>query len=286
VHFLTKVFVFIATILSIGLSALVIAYATNVDRVAQDYTNELSRRQAAEAVAATASAQFTNEKQRLNEQLQSVQNQMSSMQGELSDLQGERTQLQVDRDRAVADRALTDAKIGELSELARTQAQLLDNYRTEVNTLRKNELTYRQRSLEMEDRLSDLQSQRDVLDQNYRALQEELAAIKSDARQVAAGVTSGTGGGDRPWTYAGPIITGRIESVQMDGGAKKTLAKLSVGTNDRVQKNMLMKVIRDNNFVANVVVTQTDLSFSVGVVDTLGQPVEVRAGDVVVSRLQ
>lgn len=285
-HFLTKVFVLIATVLSIALSALAIAYATNVDRVRQDYTNELARSQAAQTALSTSKSQFDTEKTRLNSQLQSIQNQMSSMQGEVTSLQAERTQLQVERDRAIADRALTDAKIGELSELARTQAQLLDNYRTEVNTLRKNELTYRQRTLEMEDRLSDLQSQRDVLDQNYRALQEELAAIKRDATQVAAGATSGASAGDRPWTYAGPIIYGRVESVQLDTGAKKTLAKLSVGSNDRVQKNMLMKVIRDNNFVANVVVTQTDLSFSVGVVDTLGQPVEVRAGDVVVSRLQ
>ncbi len=51
-HVLTKVLVVFAAILSVALSALVIAYAVNTDRIAADYGNMLRARQ----VAAEASA--------------------------------------------------------------------------------------------------------------------------------------------------------------------------------------------------------------------------------------
>lgn len=284
-HFLTKVFVVVAAVLAILLSALSISVATNAKRIADDYNIERTRYAALEGSASTATAASKQEAIRLNAMVQQLQNQLSEQQGQISSLQAERSQLLVERDRAVSDRATTEAKIGELSELAKTQAQLITVYRDEATTLRRNELTFRQRSLEMEDRLSDIESQRDVLEQNYRALQEEIAQIRREASTATA--SAGASGGDnRPFTYAGPIISGRVESVQRDAASGKLLAKLSIGSNDRVAKNMQLRVIRGGEFIANVVVESTDLSFSIGAVDTLGRSVEVREGDSVVSRIQ
>lgn len=288
-HILTKVFVFIATMLGVLLAALTIVYAANVDRVRSDFAGERARYAALEAQASLASAQHKSEVVRLNDLVQGAQQQLSTLQSQISSLQAERSTLLVERDRAVSDRATTESKIGELGELAKTQATLLALYRDEVTSLRRNELTMRQRGLEMEDRLSDLESQRDVLEQNYRALQEELAQLRREggtgAVAAAAGAVSG-GESARPFTFAGPVISGRVTEVTIDPSTGRTLAKLSVGSNDRVARNMLMRVVRDNNFIANVVVESTDLSFSVGAVDTLGRSVTVQAGDVVVSRIQ
>jgi hypothetical protein len=284
VHFLTKVFVVVAAVLAILLSALTISVATNAKRISDDFNSERTKYAALEGAASSSTAQSKQESVRLNAMAQQLQNQLSELQGQISSLQAERSQLLVERDRAVSDRATTESKIGELGELAKTQAQLITVYRDEATTLRKNELTFRQRSLEMEDRLSDVESQRDVLEQNYRALQEEITQIRRDASTtVSAGATSGEA---RPFTFAGPIISGRVESVQRDPASGKTLAKLSIGSNDRVAKNMQLRVIRSGEFIANVVVETTDLSFSIGAVDTLGRKVEVREGDSVVSRIQ
>lgn len=285
-HFLTKVFVVIATVLSIALSALTIAYATNTDRIRRDYEQQRGKLGMVEASSATAAAQQAAAVTRLQGDIASLQNELSNTKGQLTDLQGQRSTLISERDKANAERATTQAKIDELAEVAKTQATLLTNYREEVEKLRGSELAFRQQRLELEDRISDLESQREVLDQNYRALQEELAAIKTEAQggRVAAAAFSSVSGGS--FTYAGPIIQGRVESVERDAASNKLMAKLNVGTNDRVAKNMRLYVIRDNNFVGNLVVTNADLSFSVGAFDSLGLANEVKAGDLIVSRVQ
>jgi len=284
VHILTKIFVVIATFLSIALSMLVIAYATNVDRVRADYADETARRVSAEASHAAASSQARSESVRLNDTIQQQQNELASIRAQLTQLQSERAQLQVAKNKAEAELAAQVAKINQQAEQVKTAMELQAKANEELSTLRASELTLRQRALESEQRINDLTSQSDVLTANYRALQEELAMIKRDAQGVAAGAVASTA--SRPFEYTGPVISGRIESVERDVASGKTLAKLSVGSNDRIAKNMILRVVRDGQFIANVVVEQTDLSFSIGAVDTLGRPTEVRAGDVIVSRVQ
>ncbi len=283
-HILTKIFVVIATFLSIALSMLVIAYATNVDRVRADYADETARRVSAEASHAAASSQARSESVRLNDTIQQQQNELASIRAQLTQLQSERAQLQVAKNKAEAELAAQVAKINQQAEQVKTAMELQAKANEELSTLRASELTLRQRALESEQRINDLTSQSDVLTANYRALQEELAMIKRDAQGVAAGAVASTA--SRPFEYTGPVISGRIESVERDVASGKTLAKLSVGSNDRIAKNMILRVVRDGQFIANVVVEQTDLSFSIGAVDTLGRPTEVRAGDVIVSRVQ
>jgi septal ring factor EnvC (AmiA/AmiB activator) len=284
---LTKAFVVVAALLSVALSGLVIAYAANMDKVRQALSDESAKRVAAEASLGAQATGLNAEKVRLSADIQQLQNDLTNLRGQITSLQQESAKLQVERDRALGEKLSTEGKISELSKLAQTQAELLQNHNTEVGKLRSSELAYKQRSLEMEDRISDLETQRDVLEQNYRALQEELAQIKRNGSGTPlVGLAGAAPANDRPFVYNGPLIMGRIETVQRDTATGKTMAKLSVGTNDRIAKNMELKIIRNNDFVAKVIVTDTDLSYSVGVIDTLNRNVEVQAGDIVVSRIQ
>jgi len=283
VHILTKAFMVIATLLSVALSALVIAYAANTDKIRQDYSEVKVELEATKAALSAGTSTQSQQIVRLEQQVGDLTSRLSDANSKVTALQDERATLQRDKAQAVADKTSAESKISEQTEVARTQATLLTNLGDEVRTLRKNELVYKQRQLEMEDRLNDLQAQRDVLDQNYRALQEELAQLKQGTTTTVAGGGAAT---NAPFQYSGPVIMGKVESVQRDPGTNRTLAKLSIGSNDRVAKNMLMRVVRNNQFIANVVVTQADLSYSIGAVDTLGKQVEVREGDTVVSRLQ
>lgn len=281
-HILTKAFMVIATLLSVALSALVIAYAANTDKIRQDYSDVKVELESTKAALSAGTSTQSQQIVRLEQQVGDLTSRLSDANSKVTALQDERATLQRDKAQAVADKTSAESKISEQTEVARTQATLLTNLGDEVRTLRKNELVYKQRQLEMEDRLNDLQAQRDVLDQNYRALQEELAQLKQGTTTTVAGGTAT----NTPFQYSGPVIMGKVESVQRDPGSNRTLAKLSIGSNDRVAKNMLMRVVRNNQFIANVVVTQADLSYSIGAVDTLGKQVEVREGDTVVSRLQ
>ena len=284
-HVLTKAFMVVAALLSIALSGLVIAYAANSDKIRQALSNESASVAALEAQVATQSTLMNQENVRLQATIQQLQNDFSALQGQITALQQEKAQLQIEKDRALADKLSAESKISELAELAKTQGTLVVNYREEVTKLRGAELKSKQQTLEMEERLSDLQTQNEVLNQNYRALQEELAQLRQSAQsgQVAG---AGTGASDKPYKYSGPLIMGRVESVERDAATSQLMAKLSVGSNDRVARNMELQIIRDKQFIAKIVVTELDLSYSIGVIDTLNRPVEVKAGDIVVSRIQ
>lgn len=284
-HVLTKVFVVIAAVLSVALSALVIAFAVNTDRIREDYQNVVSAKAAIEAQSAAASAISEQERSRLNSMIEQLSRDQATLKASLGNLENERNMLSAGKAKAETERDSITAKISELGETAKTQATLITSYRDEVTTLRKNELDYRQRALDMDNRLNDLESQREVLEQNFRALQEQLAEAKraATAAAPAAGIVSGTG--DQAFVYAGPRIQGRVEDMKVDASTGKTLVKLSVGTNDKVAKNMKMFLVRGDQFIANVVVTTPDMKWSVAEVTLVNKGAQVAAGDLVVSRI-
>jgi small-conductance mechanosensitive channel len=286
VHILTKIFVVIATFLSIALSMLVIAYATNVDRVRADYAQETARRVSAEASASSAGALRSSESARFNATVTAQQTELEQVRGQLATLQAERAELQVAKNQAEANLAASNARINQQAEQVKTAMELQSKANDELTTLRANELRYRTRALESEQTINDLTSANEVLNQNYRALQEELAILKRDVQGAAAGAVSSKGIASKPFEYTGALISGRVESVERDIASGKNLAKLSIGANDRVSKNMLLRVVRDNQFIGNIVIEQTDLSFSIGAFDSLNLGSDLRAGDLVVSRLQ
>jgi hypothetical protein len=283
VHVLTKVLVVFAAVLSVALSALVIAYAVNTDRIAADYGNMQRMKLAAEASLASQLAEANTTAARHLATIEQLNREAADRQSRITSLEGEAANLRADKSKAIAEKEQIGNSINDLRETAKTQAAIIQNYHDEVSTLRGNELSYRTRQAELDDRINDLESQRQVLEQNYRALQEQIAEAKRAQEQMLSGKTAG---GDQPYYYTGSPINGRVEAVQLDPSSKKVIAKISVGTNDRVAKNMKFLVVRGNDFIGNLVITEPDLKWSIGVVDTLGRPVEVKEGDTVTSRLQ
>ena len=284
-HVLTKVFVVIAAVLSVALSALVIAFAVNTDRIREDYQTVVSAKASIEAQASAGSTIADQEKTRLNSMIEQLSRNEATLKATLGNLENERNTLSAARSKAETERDAITSKIAELGETAKTQATLITSYRDEVTTLRKNELDYRQRALDMDNRLNDLESQREVLEQNFRALQEQLAEAKrASGTPSAAGIVSGAA--DQAFVYTGPRIQGRIEDVKVDPATGKTLVKLSVGTNDKVARNMKMFVVRGDEFVANVIVTQPDMKWSVAEVTLTNKGQTVTVGDLVVSKVE
>lgn len=284
VHVLTKVFVVLATVLAVALSTLVIAYAVNTDRIQADYRGVQNRLTADQAVYSDEKAQASAERTQLNATIEQLNGTLAKLQSDLASQQSELATLRTERAKAENDRQSIQGKIAELGETVRTQATIISNYRTEVTSLRKNDLDTQNRALALEDRNNDLESQLQVLQQNYRALQEQLAEAKRASDAALAGRTAGSA--DAPFNYTGPAIRGRVEDVQVDSNTSRIMAKVNVGTNDRVANNMQFYVVRDGNFLGNLVVTKADLNFAVGYVNTLGRPVEIRPGDLISSRAQ
>lgn len=282
-HVLTKAFIVVAAVLSIALSALVIAYAVNTDRIAADYRAANLDATSANARAADANAQAEAVRTRMAADNQNLTTALEERNNSIRRLEQEMATLRTDKMRAEAARQATENQIKELGETTKTQAAIIDSYRGENTTLRTNELANRQRALEMESHVADLESQREVLDQRYRSIMEQFTELKRQSDAAASGVATTGGTADQPFTYSGPRINGRVEEVQRDANGKQYV-RINVGTNDRVARNMKFLVVRDNAYLCNLVVTQPDMRFSVGMVDTLNKDVTVQVGDLVVSR--
>ncbi|CAG1007395.1 hypothetical protein PHYC_03426 [Phycisphaerales bacterium] len=282
-HVLTKAFIVIAAVLSIALSALVIAYAVNTDRIASEHRATKALADAAQARAADANAQADQIRARLEADKQSLTNKLDEQSNTVRRLEQDLATLRTDKMRAEAARQATENQIKELGETTKTQAAIIESYRSENTTLRQNELVARQRDLDMQARLADLEAQREVLDQRYRSIMEQYTELKRQNEALASGVSAGTSS-DQPFTYSGPPINGRVEEVIKDASGRQVV-RINVGTNDRVANNMKFAVIRDGSFLCNLVVTKTDMRMSVGVVQTLGKDVTVQVGDLILSKV-
>lgn len=286
-HILTKVLVITAAVLSVFLAALTIAYSTNAERIVSQFQAERNLKVAAMGALDATKAQAGEEQGRLEANIEQLNRDLASRTSDFNRLEAAITTLQGEKAKVEADYQSLQAKIAELGETAKTQANLISSYRDEVTTLRKNELTYRQQALEMDDRLSDLESQREVLEQTNRALQEQLAEARAQQEQFAQGTVSSTGArSSEPFISTGPLVAGRVDSVSKDTATGALLAKINLGSNDQIRENQKLFVGRGGEFVANVVVLKTDLKWSIARIDTLGRAVEVREGDQVLTRLQ
>lgn len=287
-HILTKVFVMLATVLAVALSAMVIAYAVNTDRVQQDYNAALAEKAAVTSVMATTSTQGATSLARAEAAAQSAVNARDEALARVRTLDAEKATLLTAKNKAESGLQSIQSKIAELSETAKTQANLITNYRQENSSLRTSELTYRNRQLDMEQRLADLLSQVEVFSQQNRALQEQIVELQ---KQASLASVAGAGGSSsvvstQPYVYNGPKIQGVVQELQNDTASGRQLALVTIGTNDRVAKNMKFTVLRGNDFICNLVILQPDMKTSIGYIDLVGKAGEVRAGDTVVSKVE
>jgi hypothetical protein len=286
VHIVTKILVIFAAILSVFLAALAIAYSSNADRIVGDYNAEQSRRVAAEGQLGVTKSTHAMALQESQAQVEQLRRELTQRDEESRRLQSENAKLARERAAAEDERAQVVSKIGELGETVKTQQTLLSAYSKEVGDLRRNELTYRGRELDMADRISDLEAKNEVLNQSMRALAEQLTEARNALGSgVAAGAMGPQGGG--AFTFAGPIIAGRVTAVKQDSATNDTLVTINVGTNDQVREHMKFAVHRNGQFLANIEIVKADQRMSVGKVTLrAANAAEITANDLVQTRFE
>lgn len=288
-HILTKVLMVFAAVLAIFLSALTIAYSANTDKIVSDYAQSQARADAAQSSAAAQVQQANDEQARLNAKIAQIGRDASAAESKVKDLESEISELRDARARAEAKFDSIEGEKRVLTETANTQAKLLDSYRGEMNKLLASELAFRKRELELDERISELESQREVLTASVRALQEQLTESRMAQGTGAPGstVALSTGGtrASEPFMMSGPLVRTKIDRVTSDSATGALLAQIPLGTTGNIRVNTKLFIVRDGTFLANLVIVQTDLNWSVGKIETLGQQVEIRAGDEVFSRL-
>jgi hypothetical protein len=280
VHILTKVFVLFAAVLSILLSALTISYTINTDMIVSSYADARAAQENAEESLRAQTAQASLVNQEKEAEIQSLRSQLTASTQEMRTLEAESARLQTDVRGARADASAANRRVQGALEATKAQALIIDAYKNEVTKLRNDELATREQMLQMEERLSNVESQKSVLEVTIRALREEIAALASGG--------TGTGGSEDlgpPTEIAGPVITGIVQNVTLDSDTGDSIVQINLGQNDRMRRNALVNVVRGSEFICAVVITRTDLNVSTGRVVNLRPGAVVRVGDTVKSRL-
>lgn len=286
-HILTKVFVLFAAVLSLLLAALTIPFAYNANAINEAFLDERDAKDAALGQLQAQSTAFDAELSRVQGEIATIQNDLAQREAEINDLRSENTRLLTDKRNAENARDAIAGQVDQFGETIKTQTELVANYRSEITSLRDAELRFRREKLQLEDRVNDLESNNEVLTQTQRALQEQLAEAR-EAMDSGFSSRSGTGAtSSDPFVYSGPAIVGRVREVERDDATGQLLARVDLGQNDQIRENMKLFITRgDEQFLANLVVVETDLEWSVGRIDTLGTDNSIRPGDIVRSTLQ
>jgi hypothetical protein len=285
VHVLTKILVVFCAVLSLLLAALTMAYATNADRIRANFDSERALRLSSEAearaqIAAAASAAATAEAR-----LQASENDKTSLYESLSQLRSEATARRTELERAKADADAIRNQTSQLNATAETQAALIKSYREEVTRLRDELVKASKREIDLVDRINELTGQREVLEQNARALKEQLEETKLSLQSSAGGSGRMTGAAavTEPREFSGPLVRAMVTEVTTTETGE--LVTINEGSNRGLRENTLLHVIRGNDFVASIVLVRVEPGSSVGKVTLTRKGMSVLRDDVVLSRL-
>lgn len=282
-HAVTKILVVFCAILSLLLAALTMAYAANAGAIKSSYAGEKAARIAAESAAKNEVAQFAQERVTAEERFRTLQTELAESAKKVSELQRERTELIAQREQLASEVASIRNQIAQLGATTQTQAAVITNYHQEVTSLRDELLASSKREIDLVDRINDLESAREVLEQNSRALKEQLEEAKLAVQNAGR---AGTGSlADEPRELPGALIRARVlEVVKSPSG--EDLVVISEGANRGLKTNALLHIIRGGDtFVGSVVITSVEPGQAVGKLNLYGRPVSVQTGDTVLSRL-
>ncbi len=285
-HVLTKILVVFCAVLSLLLAALTMAFATNADRIRASIDSERANRVALESQYREQIAGYAAEKATIEARLQASDADRTSLNQQVSQLSSERTSLRTEVERAKADADAIRNQISEFGATSATQTALIKSYRDEVSRLRDELVKASKREIELVDRINDLTGQREVLEQNSRALKEQLEETKlsiQSSQQAGSGVSASFAAAE-PREYTGPLI--RAAVTEVTSSPTGDLVVINEGSNRGLRENTLLHVIRGQDYVASIALVRVEPSTSVGRITLVRKGMQVLRDDTVLSRLQ
>lgn len=283
-HVVTKILIVFCAILSLILAALTMAFATNASAIRRSVGDEQARRIAAETAVASNAQQWAQEKLAEADRRKTAETAQATAEARVATVEAERTDIRSQLEAARANAAAIQSQIAQLGATTDTQAALIKAYRDEVTALRAAMFTSGKKEIELVDRINDLESAREVLEQSARALKEQLEELKlvNQSLQQNGGVASTTAATNIPRELPGPLVRARVvETFRSPAG--EDMVVIDEGSNRGLKENIAMNITRGDQYVAGIVITAVEPGRSIGKV-TLGK-MSVTRDDVVLSRL-
>ena len=284
---LTKLFVVLVTVLSVLLVALVVPFVANTENYKEQLTKEKERRVAVDQIAAIRQSDVSVVVDGIDDQIRSLKSenkdlirQMNLLWSKLADAEA----------RELAERARNDQIHADVSRMIAANEQ-----HAEMNMALSSELTQRRNAMinlqtkmiELTDRGTELEGQLATADRQVRSFQEQMIEREEELQDLNDRVAK-LPPDVRSQIYSGevseefepqPKLVGRI--VNLNAIGDQTFAEIDIGQNDMVKENMKFLVHRENQFLANLVITELDAQYSAGRLTLVEGPVQV--GDMVLT---
>lgn len=276
---LTKILIVLLSLFSIYLCATVVTYVGASRNYKAEYEQQRNELSAIKEKNRSYEQEIADKKRQLDEfGLKSD--------SEISKLKTEKTQLEQEMKNAKNAQLAADEKIASLTaaalnfekavggmedSLKQTRAEL-DSARAENVKLSKNlnEIT-----ANLEEKMAQLAS----VDTEKKRLLEEKAKLE----QSAAGSTGGKAS-EQPITQMPDSATAATEvsaDVKLQGvvtAVEGSLTTLSIGSADGVTAGMIFHVVRQDNFICDIKITEVDTEASAGTIQLLQQ--QPKVGDI------
>lgn len=280
-HLVTKILIVFAALFAVLLAALTMAFSYNAQSIRDSVAAERAEKLA--AIANLNESQTTAQKETTNAKAEAerLSTQLAALKNDYANLQNERNTLQAAvKSAQIAAEQERNASIGKDARL-QTVTQLVAAVSGENKTLRDEHVLMAKRESDYFVRIGDLESQNQVLTQNLRAVQEQMAAMKEAANKSTATASASRSGTE---ITTGPLITGRV-SKTAKAPSGDDLAFISVGSAAGLKEGQRLNITRGNQFIAGLIIIKADVNEAVGRVDKMNKDVAVMADDTVFSRI-
>lgn len=275
---LTKVLIILVTAGVLFLCGTVVTYVANAENykeTAQNTQNqlnsEISRAANAQKQLEEKIVEFDNKTAGFQSQITALQSQLSAAQGDLKDAQRQVADFQ-DKMKAYASASETS------SQTAQKQTQLFEAKQAELKELEVRSLKLQKELNETTAALMEKMAVVDQLNAEKRGLEEQKVTLRNKldtflipTERIASESLAVT----KPIEKAAPVppigqqinLQGKIIAVDTNNN----LASISLGLADGVKEGMRFHIVRGNQFVADMVVTECDANESVGKLELVQQ---------------
>jgi hypothetical protein len=282
---LTKVLVVLLTLSAIFLCGIVVTYAASAANYKLKHDDAMTENKSLSANATLLQSQLNEGLKAKQDEIASLQDQLNKLVADNGKLQSEALTLKAAKDELQERVNGWSGTMQKNTLIVADLQQQLATTRTELDKLRNDLVTnsgkLTQASAALEDKTLQLKS----LERENMRLVEEKTALenKFNGRPSARTTVTAPVGSIKPASGSTPkiVLQGRINEVRMDS----MLASINIGSANGVKVGDTLHVIRGDQFVCSIYITNVDTDSSAGQITTLKVGLQPQQGDMVTNKL-
>jgi hypothetical protein len=279
---LTKVLVVLLTLSAIFLCGIVVTYAASSANYKAKYDDTATENKELAAGKAALQSQLNEGLKAKQDEIAALQDQISKLTGENSGLQSEALTLKAAKDELQERINGWTGTIQKNNQIVADLQQQLATTRAELDKTRNEMVTDKGQLSQVRASFEEKSLQLKSLERENMRLVEEKTALEGKSGAKTPTMTNPVGS-VRPAPVSAPkvAVDGRLKDVRMDS----MLASLGIGSANGVKIGDVFFVVRGDQFICNITITNVDVDTAVGQISMIRAGQQPQSGDVVTNKL-